>query len=586
VRGLAAATVTTTYTYNSDGAPVRAQVSRNGVSGETIFFTYDNFVPDASDPRRGSVRSGTGNLIALGPEPGEAAAQRRMRFDERDRMVACTTGGAAATYGYDARSWLAQTTLESGDQQRLYHGNAPRVTNQRQTSTGTTASFLGPVRYRSDGREQTLLAPRKDTAATYEASAELLQAHALGSYGAPRGANDAGQGLSPDATRYDLSHNPFQYAGEYRDPVCETYDLRARWYLPEHQVFVSRDPADPVHRYGYTGGNPVNRTDPSGLSYRGFQRFVGKAMKSLTPWGVTALSALPWVGPAMFLLQTSAAGAFWHDPSSAAIVGFQALSAGMMVGLEGRFVDRALGYSRAFAARNFAEGVAGVGQAGLSSINGRDHIAPKAFAENIAVTAGSVVLGRAVAGVGYRPFNMSVHDVDAQVATHFAGRAHTDQTVLVYRVKARLRGGKIPFPFTSPLGEALNVGLYHEAVVGVGQHSMHYADMRGFSVNGEMTTVRDSYENTFGRDAPSEHWREDRSSGPQGATAYRYAGTFEMDKVRGAFENAPGQRGFLSLREQGAYAQSHDGKASPNPYRLLTNNCHDFSAAILKQLGH
>jgi RHS repeat-associated protein len=58
------------------------------------------------------------------------------------------------------------------------------------------------------------------------------------------------------------------YAGEYTDPETGLQYLRARYYEPESGQFLSRDPLvnltnDP---YGYTGGNPLNDTDPTGLA--------------------------------------------------------------------------------------------------------------------------------------------------------------------------------------------------------------------------------------------------------------------------------------------------------------------------------
>jgi hypothetical protein len=45
--------------------------------------------------------------------------------------------------------------------------------------------------------------------------------------------------------------------------------LRARYYDPGTGQFISRDPIEALTRepYGYTGGNPLNRTDPEGLNW-------------------------------------------------------------------------------------------------------------------------------------------------------------------------------------------------------------------------------------------------------------------------------------------------------------------------------
>jgi RHS repeat-associated protein len=60
----------------------------------------------------------------------------------------------------------------------------------------------------------------------------------------------------------------FGYAGEYTDPSTGFSNLRARWYSPLTGTFTTRDPAftSTNTAYAYAGDDPVNNTDPSGLS--------------------------------------------------------------------------------------------------------------------------------------------------------------------------------------------------------------------------------------------------------------------------------------------------------------------------------
>ncbi|WP_188386419.1 RHS repeat domain-containing protein, partial [Priestia taiwanensis] len=65
--------------------------------------------------------------------------------------------------------------------------------------------------------------------------------------------------------------NPFGYAGYMYDKEIGMYYLIARYYQPEHGVFLSVDPDpgdadDPITQNGYTyaGNNPVMHVDPDG----------------------------------------------------------------------------------------------------------------------------------------------------------------------------------------------------------------------------------------------------------------------------------------------------------------------------------
>lgn len=60
--------------------------------------------------------------------------------------------------------------------------------------------------------------------------------------------------------------NPFKFAGQYLDGESGLYYLRARYYDPSTEQFVSRDPlvAQTRQPYGYSGETPLNLSDPSG----------------------------------------------------------------------------------------------------------------------------------------------------------------------------------------------------------------------------------------------------------------------------------------------------------------------------------
>jgi RHS repeat-associated protein len=90
------------------------------------------------------------------------------------------------------------------------------------------------------------------------------------------GTNSSGNNVS--ARSWDAYGNPatasagtatpiLGYAGEYTDTETGYIYLRARYYDPTSGQFLTRDPlfAMTGEPYGYTGGNPTNATDPTGL---------------------------------------------------------------------------------------------------------------------------------------------------------------------------------------------------------------------------------------------------------------------------------------------------------------------------------
>jgi RHS repeat-associated protein len=62
--------------------------------------------------------------------------------------------------------------------------------------------------------------------------------------------------------------NPFQYTGREFDFETGLRYHRARYYDPQVRRFISEDPIGlrgGINKYAYTGNNPVNAIDPTGL---------------------------------------------------------------------------------------------------------------------------------------------------------------------------------------------------------------------------------------------------------------------------------------------------------------------------------
>lgn len=159
-----------------------------------------------------------------------------------------TVGGVTTPFTWDATGGLPSLLVEGTTNYIYGPGGLPL---ERIDSTGTV------VYYHHD--------QLGSTRALTNTSGGVIATYTYDPYGNPTGTTGT-------------ATNPFRYAGQYTDPESGLQYLRARYYDPSTSTFLTRDPMESVTRepYGYVGGNPLNRTDPSGL-YWG-ESFVEKAV--------------------------------------------------------------------------------------------------------------------------------------------------------------------------------------------------------------------------------------------------------------------------------------------------------------------
>ncbi len=105
--------------------------------------------------------------------------------------------------------------------------------------------------------------------------------------------------------------NPLLFTGQYRDDETRLYYLRARYYEPGTAQFVNVDPkvAETMAPYGYAAGDPIDRSDPTGLW--------------TMPWNWFGRYEWSWLGQH-----------WWHAPTALAetafVVGFTTWFQGRM----------------------------------------------------------------------------------------------------------------------------------------------------------------------------------------------------------------------------------------------------------------
>ncbi|MEL7044021.1 MAG: RHS repeat-associated core domain-containing protein [Pseudomonadota bacterium] len=580
-----AGTTTTEYAYNADGALTAMTVTDPEGAAQTTFLTWDNYTPDQANPSTGTLAKANGRLVGMAPQPGAASA---FRFDVRDRLTGQGSDATAQTYGYHANNLLANAAL--GDQSRSFYqgsGKHPAMHNiveSRDSNTRRSAQ-LGSGRYLSDGTEQVLVNQRKDTDGVFSPSDRTLARRSYDPFG--------GQPDETLATAYDLTDNPFQYAGEYRDPIWGGVYLRARWYDPNLAQFISRDPMPHLNRYAYGGGNPVMNIDPGGMNF--FQSLNKDLNKGV--WGhLDRFFLAPLMGPLAIAANPEA---FWKqikqdkggiDIFLGAGVAVEVLSMGAEgFGLSATW--RNLGLGTRFGTRLVLDGGLGVGQAvAAGAERGKGHFDWTSFGNTLEMSGGMLGWSRGVIGVGYNPFTLTADDVVTRVEDM------TDSSkLLVFRERTQ---GYAPWrgTNTSPLAEWLRVGTYHERLIAVSQEQFLSNEL--FTDGGGTGSSGTGFGSSRG-DALGgiKKVQFDFETGADDSSALTMS--TERDSLRESFAGRKGRYQFVGEIDKSQAITFHanpksypdiDALSGPNAqnarqYSLLTNNCQHHAAAVLRQLS-
>ena len=145
----------------------------------------------------------------------------------------------------------------------------------RQTTAGASTSFIRDP----DG---TLISMRNSAGASFYYTTDALgSVIALSDSTQAKVASYAYDSWGvTTSTGAQASTNPFQYAGGYKDAATGYTKFGARYYDPTTGRFNQPDPSgQEANAYLYAGANPVNNTDPSGLSF--LDGFAGQLVGGL-----------------------------------------------------------------------------------------------------------------------------------------------------------------------------------------------------------------------------------------------------------------------------------------------------------------
>jgi len=239
------------YSYDTDGR-VTAKSGTLSSTGMPSAVTGNTFNADnAMTGFNGTTLSydANGNLSSDGTNA--------YTWDARNHLTAIS-GGATASFVYDAFGRRVQKTVNGTSTQFLYDGWNPVQEFQGGTPSANLLTGLGIDQYfqRTDatGPSSYLSDALGSTLALSNSAGGLTASYVYEPFGK---ASIAGS-----------SSNPYQFSGRENDGTG-LYFYRARYYQPILQRFISQDPigfagGDP-NLYAYVANNPLNFIDLLGL---------------------------------------------------------------------------------------------------------------------------------------------------------------------------------------------------------------------------------------------------------------------------------------------------------------------------------
>jgi RHS repeat-associated protein len=194
-------------------------------------------------------------------------------FDNNGNLL--TTG--VMTNSFDTANRLVSSSRNAVTLQPLYNGVGDRVGQTVGTTTTTFAldgQGLPEVIYTSEGDLYLHLPGVIMTEKAGEV--RYLLSDGLGSI--RQVIDDTGTVMAynefdPYGNPVQQGSEPYGYTGEWYESYIDLLFLRARWYMPYLNQFISPDPIIPdyfkpqsLNQYSYAFNNPVNLTDPTGLT--------------------------------------------------------------------------------------------------------------------------------------------------------------------------------------------------------------------------------------------------------------------------------------------------------------------------------
>lgn len=187
-------------------------------------------------------------------------------FDGESRLRSATAGSHTVSLYYDPVGTLSRITSDSDSENTDFLYDGPHLIAEYDDTTGVVKKrYVNGI-----GADEPLA--YYQGASYSDANRRYYHADERGSITALSDASGAGQAVfkySPYGQSSGLGDSRFGYTGQAWIPTLSLYYYKARFYSPLSGQFIQPDPiryADDLNLYAYTGSDPINGSDPTGLA--------------------------------------------------------------------------------------------------------------------------------------------------------------------------------------------------------------------------------------------------------------------------------------------------------------------------------
>ncbi|OTW81184.1 type IV secretion protein Rhs [Bacillus thuringiensis serovar cameroun] len=307
------------YTYDGFGNRTSVRVTENGKETKSVIATFNEGNQLLKFGNESLTYDANGNRTSDG--------KYTYTWNEADQLVAVTKKGEGkpfATYKYDNENRRIEKNVNGQVTRYFYDGDSINPLYEADGNGKVLRQYV----YNKDGvrlamkiQDQSVYYhynPRGDVITMTDKDGQIVASYEYDAWG---------NVLKSEATGI-AADNPFGYAGYMYDKEIGMYYLIARYYNPDHGVFLSVDPDpgdedDPVTQNGYTyaDNNPVMMVDPDGHA----------------PWWVASAAMGAGFGLASYLYKNRKSGYSWKGA-------LKATGTGALRGLAFGGAGRVLGF--------------------------------------------------------------------------------------------------------------------------------------------------------------------------------------------------------------------------------------------------